>query len=225
MFEVLISSRAPHQWSPGKGLLVAALHGVVLAGAIDLSDAPASAPPGPAVDTTPFTLDAPPPVAAPPAAPEFSVPGAPSVDLPPVPVDVPVSLPPVSLGPVLDPEVVRRAIRSGPPGPVAGGPPRAEYIPGAQEVEEPAGVVHQPSPRYPPALSIAGVEGRVLVEFVIDTTGHVEDRTLRVVESSHRGFEGAALETLSRSLFRPARNGGRTVRQRVVQSIVFRLER
>ena len=90
-------------------------------------------------------------------------------------------------------------------------------------VDEPAVVVHQPSPRYPPALQQAGREGRVLVEFIIDTTGHLEGASLRVLESSHPGFEAAAGETIRRSVFRPAKVRGEPVRQRTIQAVTFRI--
>jgi len=91
------------------------------------------------------------------------------------------------------------------------------------EVDQPAEAIHQPKPRYPPVLQHAGIEGRVLVEFIIDTVGHVEPTSLRVVESSNAGFEAAAGETLRRSVFRPARVQGRPVRQRAIQVVAFRI--
>ena len=95
----------------------------------------------------------------------------------------------------------------------------------ARSVDEPAAIIRQPSPRYPPVLQQAGIEGRVLLEFIIDSTGHPEAGSLRVIERSAAGFDGAALETIERSLFRPARFRGRAVRQRTLQAIVFRVGR
>lgn len=89
--------------------------------------------------------------------------------------------------------------------------------------DEPAAAIRQPQPRYPPALRLASIEGRVLVEFVIDTTGLIDPGSLRIVERTHQGFEAAALEALERSMFRPARVAGRPVRQRTLQSIAFRI--
>jgi protein TonB len=93
----------------------------------------------------------------------------------------------------------------------------------AAQVDEPAVVLHQPSPRYPPVLQQAGIEGRVLLEFIIDTTGHMETESLRVLETSNPGFNAAAGETVRRSIFRPARVHGGAVRQRTIQSIAFRI--
>ena len=72
-------------------------------------------------------------------------------------------------------------------------------------------------------LQHAGIEGRVMVEFIIDTTGHMEAPSLRVLESSNPGFDLAAGGTVRRSVFRPARVHGSPVRQRTIQSIAFRI--
>ena len=135
---------------------------------------------------------------------------------------VPSDLPPLTLGPALDPERLRRAVTGGQSGPVAGHPAPARIL-GLGEIDVPAAAIHQPSPRYPPALQLAGLEGRVVMEFIIDTTGHLEPGSTKVLASTHRGFEAAARETLERSLFRPARLAGRAVRQRTLQAIAFRL--
>jgi protein TonB len=136
---------------------------------------------------------------------------------------VPTEIPPIVPGPVLDPERLRRALTAGPAGPARGDPLAVDRILAAAEVDDPAVAVHQPPPRYPPALRLAGIEGRVLVEFVIDTTGHLERASFRILERAHQGFEASALETLERSVFKPARMGGRAVRQRTLQSIAFRI--
>ena len=92
-------------------------------------------------------------------------------------------------------------------------------------VDEPAVVVSQPIPTYPPILKEAGIEGRVVVEFVVDTAGGVEAATVRVVESSHGGFERSVREALLGSRFVPSRVHGRVVRQLVRQGMSFKIER
>jgi protein TonB len=145
--------------------------------------------------------------------------------LPPAPTDALTSIPPVTPGPAIDPAMLRRILASGIPGsnPAGGDSLALHRVLAAGQVDEAAVVVHQPSPRYPPVLQQAGIEGRVLVEFIIDTAGHMEAASLRVLESSNPGFDAAAGETVARSLFRPARVRGAPVRQRTVQSIVFRI--
>lgn len=223
MFDVLMGSRQRPRVRPGQGFLVAVLHGAMVVGVVRGVAVPAPNAPTPRIDTTVFVVE---PPAFPPSVPvpgeERMVSTAPFETLP-VPIEVPTDLPPLTIGPALDPERLRRALASETAGSPAGPPGPAERTAGAGEVDVPAAAIHQPSPRYPPALRLAGIEGRVLVEFIIDTTGHLEPGSSKVLESSHRGFEGAALETLERSLFRPARLAGRSVRQRTLQAIAFRI--
>jgi TonB family protein len=60
-------------------------------------------------------------------------------------------------------------------------------------------------PRYPAALAAAGIEGKVAVEFVIDSAGKVEGGSIRVLESTHQAFEAAAREAMTAATFHPAR--------------------
>lgn len=92
-------------------------------------------------------------------------------------------------------------------------------------VDEPAGIVAQPAPVYPPILQAAGIEGRVILEFVVDTLGTVEPLTVRVAEASHPGFERSARESVLGARFTPARIGGGAVRQLVRQGVSFRIGR
>jgi TonB family protein len=86
---------------------------------------------------------------------------------------------------------------------------------------EQAALVSQPAPRYPRALEAAGVEGRVALEFVIDTTGRVEPASIRILQSSHDAFDVEARAALTGARFRPAKFSGHPVRQLTRQSIRF----
>ena len=81
------------------------------------------------------------------------------------------------------------------------------------------------SPRYPAVLRERGVEGRVVVQFVVDTLGRVEPGSLRVVSSANDLFTAAVRAALPTLRFTPARAGGRTVRQLVELPFEFALER
>lgn len=223
MFDVLMHSRARWRLSPGNSVLVAAFHGMVVLGAVQVGE-PAPPVQGPKPETTFFVVPRPKVAAAPLTASAPAPAGAPAFELP-APLVIPEGIPPVLPGPSLDPSVLRAltAERPGSGVPGAGPPAASDPVPGAHEVDEPAAVVSQPAPRYPPALRLAQVEGRVLLEFIIDTTGRVERGSLRVIESSQPGFEASARETLERSLFRPGRVAGRPVRQRTLQSVAFRI--
>lgn len=223
MFDVLMGSRLRPRVQPGQGFLVAVLHGAIVAGVVRGVTVPVPIAPAPRVDTTVFVVEA---VRLPPSASverQGEPVTAPAFETPPAPIGVPTDLPPLTLGPALDPERLRRALVRGLPGRAVGPPAEGERIAGVREVDIAAAAIHQPSPRYPPALQLAGIEGRVLVEFIIDTTGHLEPGSAKVLAATHRGFEAAALETLERSLFRPARIAGRAVRQRTLQAIGFRI--
>lgn len=80
-------------------------------------------------------------------------------------------------------------------------------------------------PAYPEMLRQAGIEGRVLLEFVIDTLGRAERGSLRVVSSQHQLFEAPARAAALSCRFRPGRIQGRAVRVRVQQPINFQINR
>jgi len=72
-------------------------------------------------------------------------------------------------------------------------------------------VLTGPLPVYPELLRRAGVEGRVLLEAVVDTTGRVQPASISVVSATNPGFVAPARQALLATLFRPARVGGRPV--------------
>lgn len=76
-------------------------------------------------------------------------------------------------------------------------------------------------PLYPDSLLRARVEGRVLVEFVVDTTGEADMETFGEVLSTHRLFTVAARRAVSFAHFTPALLDGKRVRQVVQLPIVF----
>jgi periplasmic protein TonB len=82
-----------------------------------------------------------------------------------------------------------------------------------------------PGPRYPDMLRSANVEGEVLVQFVVDTTGRVEMSQFKVLKSSHDLFTNAVKQALSGMRFYPAEIGGRKVKQLVQQPFNFTLTR
>lgn len=81
------------------------------------------------------------------------------------------------------------------------------------------------APQYPAALEIAGIPGRVLVQFVIDTAGRVETATLAVLSSTNPLFTAAVQKALPLWRFFPAEVGGRRVRQIVQIPILFSVPR
>jgi protein TonB len=90
------------------------------------------------------------------------------------------------------------------------------------QVEKP--VVPAPGslqPRYPDMLRQAGVEGEVLAQFVVDTTGRAEPGSLKILKSTHDMFVQSVKNALPQMKFIPAEVGGRKVKQLVQQPFTF----
>ena len=66
-----------------------------------------------------------------------------------------------------------------------------------------------PKPVYPPSMLSAGIETAFVVRFVVDTTGRVDDHSLKFPASAGRLFVDAVQRVLLRSRYRPAELGGR----------------
>lgn len=89
-----------------------------------------------------------------------------------------------------------------------------------QATPEPGG----PVLRYPSALRAQGKEGTVDVQYVVDRTGAVDSATIKILRSTDPAFTAAVQEVLPRMHFRPAKAGGRTVKQLMLQPFMFRLQ-
>jgi protein TonB len=70
-------------------------------------------------------------------------------------------------------------------------------------------------------LRASGIEGQVVVQFVVDTAGAVESGSMRILGSTNDLFVSAVRTALRSARFRPAEAGGRKVRQRVQQAFTF----
>jgi TonB family protein len=71
----------------------------------------------------------------------------------------------------------------------------------------------------------AGVEGRVVLQAMIDSTGRVDPTTIKVVSATRSEFEQPAIDMLRNSLFTPSRTGTRAVPIQVRLPITFDLKR
>jgi len=175
--------------------------------------------PPPPEDTPPPPPDA---VAPPPMAKGFQVLTA--------PINIPDVIPEIDLSKKLTNEAdfsgrgVAGGIAAGVVGgtaPVVSDQPYFDF-----QVEKPvAPVPGTGSPRYPDILRSASVEGEVLAQFVVDTTGRVEVATFKVIRKSHDLFEAAVRSALPNMRFLPAEVGGRKVKQLVQQPFVFALQK
>jgi TonB family protein len=80
-----------------------------------------------------------------------------------------------------------------------------------------------PRPRYPEPMRMAGVEADVSVFFVVDTTGRVDEPSIKFATHVHELFMDAIRASLRRARFFPARLAGRVVPQLVQQEFRFEI--
>jgi TonB family protein len=237
MFEVLVASGAHAGFKPQWLTTSVLTHGLVIAIALLATRAALDAPRVTSPDAVMLLFVPKAPEPPPPAVtkPQKSAPVVSLGEPPPqgfqtvaAPSDIPNVIPPIDLNQrPLDPrDFTGRGVEGGVADGVVGGtgPVALDAIYAAtSELPgfEPAVVLSQPMPQYPAALASVGVEGRVAVEFLIDTTGKVEPGSIKVIESTHPAFESAARRAITGSMFRPAHLSTIPVRQLTRQSVRF----
>lgn len=236
MFNNLLESKAKKQKSAGSTIFSIVLHTVLIAGAVYATANAAIEAEKPKEEKVEFVEmkkdEPPPPKDEPPPPPPPDVAVAPP---PPkgfqvitAPIDIPDVIPEVDLSKkVIDEaDFTGKGVAggtskgvAGATGPVIQDQPYFEF-----QVEKP--VVPVPGsqgPRYPEILKSANVEGEVLAQFVVDTTGRVEMGTFKVLKSSHELFTQAVKTSLGNAKYLPAEVGGRRVKQLVQQPFQFAL--
>lgn len=155
---------------------------------------------------------------------------------PPIPLGHLVLVAPIAIPDVLPPIDLTRPItdaRDYEPRGVAGGrhdgdpnvvvrPVTGEISYFAAQVEKPAAQVPGTgTPDYPDMLRAAGIEGEVRVQFVVDTTGKTEPKSVTILKSSHALFTDAVRNALAKMRFKPAETASHKVRQIVELPFVF----
>jgi protein TonB len=239
MLNVLLESRAPRARRVGSTVASAVLHGALIAAAVAVTmPGPADARGG---GDPPRPIDY---VRVPPEPPSgrhvahredgriptrgFALPTIAAPDL------VPDQLPPIDVGPAIPPdEIVIGGHGVGERGgsPIVGGDPSLTSGLSGAAIEErlvdraPRVLDRALEPRYPAALRDAGVEGRVVVQFVVDTVGRAELGALQVVGSPHAVFVESVRAVLARYRFSAGEVAGRKVRTRVEMRFDFTLTR
>jgi TonB family protein len=235
MFEQLIESSAHRQPGFGQTVLSMAIHAGIFCGAVTFTRSAATPPVAIPADTmmiwmNPSTARFRNPIPAHVLARGFSTPIVPAVD---VPNHFPVVVPGPSYLPI-DPRSVFGNDRGTTRGVdtmsgVGTGPGFAEDVYLAAEVDEaPERVAGaQCSGVYPSGFKSAGIEGTVVLQFVVNQNGRVEAGSVRVVESPMPAFATAAEEGLlgAGCHFKPGRSRGQPVRVLVQQPIAFRINR
>ena len=224
MFDVLIESKQKSQKKKifGVGVISLLLHTVIVTGAVIATLTAGPGDTSTKVDTQMVFLnqqeqkpDQPPPPQL-----DMQLKGFQTVV---APTDIPTNIPPVNLQEHFDP---RDYSGVGVEGGVATGiVPGSDQVLSVDVVQEKPELLSHPPPAYPPLLQQAGIEGRVMVQAIIDTTGRVEPNSVRVAESANPGFDQPAKNVVLRSLFRPGRVYGRAVRVLVAIPIDFKIQR
>lgn len=134
---------------------------------------------------------------------------------------IPTNIPPVNLQEHFDP---KNYSGTGVEGGIATG-----IVPTGNEVfleaivEEKPSVLSGPQPVYPDLLKQAGIQGRVIVQAIIDTTGRAEPNSVKILQTPNPGFDPPAKNYVLKALFRPARVHGRAVRVLVNVPIDFKI--
>jgi len=129
------------------------------------------------------------------------------------PISIPTSIPPINLNETFDPRNftgvgVEMGVAKG----LDTGPVDLTQVFIEAVVDEPPERISFPPLDYPRMLLEARIEGTVTLEAVIDTTGHAEPNSIKVISSTNRAFEAPAKDGLRKALFRPGRVRGQAVR-------------
>jgi protein TonB len=69
-----------------------------------------------------------------------------------------------------------------------------------------------------------GVQGSVVTQYVVDTTGFADSSSLKIMRSTHEQFADAVRAALPYMRFFPAKVGSKKVRQLVEQEFSFKIE-
>jgi len=139
------------------------------------------------------------------------------------PTDIPTNIPPINLQEHFDPKDYTGTGVEGGTG--TGIVPSSDQVFMESVVEERPEVLSGPQLQYPDLLRQAAIQGRVLVQAIIDTTGRAEPPSVKVIQSPNPGFDQSAKNYVLTALFRPARVHGRPVRVLLNLPIDFKIRR
>jgi TonB family protein len=142
------------------------------------------------------------------------------------PTDIPKDIPPIDLAekPFDPKDFTGKGVEGGIAAGIVGGtgPVSGEVFLEAQ-LDDPVQPISIPTPRYPPVLQSAGIAGSVDLQYIVDTTGHAEPNSFKVMKATHPAFAEPAKEAISKGVFKPAKFKGQPVRQLVQQRISFKV--
>src|SRR5690348_13383943 len=237
MFDNLIESKAKKQRRAGGIAFSAVLHALLITGAVYGTLQAKEQLEKPKAEKVEFVemkkKDEPPPKEEkPPPPPEVVMKAPPpkGFQVLTAPIKIPDVLPDIDLSKKVTNEEdfsgkgqaggIAKGVVGGTPQPVSD-QPYFEF----QVEKQVAALPDNPRPRYPDMLRSANVEGEVLAQFVVDTTGRAEMNTFKVLKSSHDLFTNSVKSALANMRFYPAEVGGRKVKQLVQMPFVFGLNK
>lgn len=239
MFDNLIESSRKPQSTLKQQVISLFLHGGLIFGAIKATQGAAETIRDIVVDTNMVFLrppEAPPP---PPPPPQNVVvtanPPPQGFQVVTPPDNIPTEIPPVNLNERFDPkDFTGRGVEGGIAAGVVGG--TGPVINGevylAAEVDQPPQITNQAQcmdffmSNFPPVMKSAGIAGRVVMQFVVNTDGHIDGGNVKVVSSSHKAFEDPARKGITTACtFKAGSSRGQPVRVLVQQPVSFTLGR
>jgi len=233
VFENLIESKQKGTRTIGQTVLSVLVHGGVIFGAVRATQGVAESINNRPIDTTMVFLKPPPPPPPPPDQPPPDV--IVSQNPPPkgfqtvvAPTDIPKDIPPIDLNekPFDPKDFTGKGVEGGIAAGIIGGTGPVEVSGEVfleAQLDDPVQPISIPTPRYPPVLQSAGIAGRVELQYVVDTTGHAEPNSFKVLKTTHPAFVEPAKEAITKGVFKPAKFKGQPVRQLVQQAISFKV--
>jgi protein TonB len=231
MFDTLLESKRAKQRNVGASLTSAVFHIGAIVGVV-ISTAKAAMPEAPPDEKVEFAHIEKPPEEPPPPV-EEAPPVELKTDAPPpkgfqtltAPIEIPTVIPQIDLTARVTNELdfTGEGVKGGiAAGVVKGKGEVTDQSYFVFEVEKQAKLAPgNPRPVYPKILEQTQQVGKVMVSFVIDTTGKADMSTLKILESSHPLFTEEVRKILPKYHYIPAEIGGRKVRMHVNQPFDF----
>ena len=235
MFDNLIESKASKQKRAGGFLWSFVIHGILISAAVYATYSVGNALEKPKAEKVEFVTvkkdEPPPPKEEKPPPPQVVMKAPPpkGFQVLTAPIKIPDVLPDIDLSKKVTNEEdftgkgvaggIAKGVVGGTPQPVNSDQPYFEFQVEKQVAPYPGNT----APRYPDMLRSANVEGEVLAQFVVDTTGRAEMNTFKVIKSTHDLFTNAVKASLPNMKFYPAEVGGKHVKQLVQMPFQFNL--
>ena len=236
MFDNLIESKAKKQKRAGGTVMSAFIHAAVISAAVYATAHATDALDKPKAEKVEFVTvkkdEPPPPKETPKPPPPDVVMKAPppkGFQVLTAPIKIPDVLPDIDLSKKVTNEEdftgkgvaggIAKGVVGGTPQPVNDNQTYFEF----QVEKQVSPFPGNPAPRYPDMLRSANVEGEVLAQFVVDTTGRADMSQFKVLKSTHDLFTNAVRASLPNMKFYPAEVGGKKVKQLVQMPFQFSL--